>query len=69
MNEIHIYRDIILLNSDNDGIIKELLAQNRNYNTFWGSEYIIMNEKTFIDNNFEEIIELMVKSRSILKLA
>jgi len=69
MNEIPVYRDIILLNSDNDGIIKELLAQNRNYNTFWGSEYIIMNEKAFIDNNSEEIIELMVKSRSILKLA
>jgi len=67
MNEIPVYRDI-LLNSDNDGIIKELLAQNRNYNTFWGSEYIIMNEKTFIDNNFEEIIELMIKSRSVLRL-
>jgi len=66
MNEIPVYRDI-LLNSDNDGIIKELLAQNKNYNTFWGAEYIIMNEKTFIDNNIDEIIELMVKSRCILK--
>ena len=66
MNEILVYRDI-LLNSDNDGIIKELLAQNKNYNTFWGAEYIIMNEKTFIDNNIDEIIELMVKSRCILK--
>jgi hypothetical protein len=68
MNEIPVYRDI-LLNSDNDGIIKELLSQNRNYNTFWGSEYIIMNEKSFIDNNFDAIIELMVKSRSVLKHA
>ena len=68
MNEIPVYHDM-LLNSDNDGIIKELLAQNKSYNTFWGSEYIIMNEKTFIDNNFNEIIELMIKSRSILKLS
>ena len=68
MNEIPVYRDI-LLNSDNDGIIKELLSQNRNYNTFWGSEYIIMNEKSFIENNSDSIIELMVKSRSILKPA
>jgi len=69
MNEIPVYRDI-LLNSDNDGIIKELLAQNRkNYNAFWGSEYVIMNEKSFIDSNFDAIIELMVKSRSILKPA
>jgi len=67
MNEIPIYRDI-LLNSDNEGIIKELLAQNKTYNTFWGAEYIIMSEKTFIDSNLDEIIELMVKSRSILKL-
>ena len=68
MNEIPVYRDL-LLNSDNDGIIKELLAQSKNYNAFWGSEYIIMNEKSFIDNNFNAIIELMVKSRSILKLS
>jgi len=68
MNEVPAYRDI-LLNSDNDGIIKELLAQNKNYNTFWGVEYIIMNEKTFLDNNSDEIIELMIKSRSILRLA
>ena len=68
MNEIPIYRDI-LLNSDNEGIIKELLAQNKSYNTFWGDEYIILNEKSFIDNNIDEIIELMVKSRSILRLA
>jgi len=68
MNEIPVYFNI-LLNSDNEGIIKELLGQNKNYNTFWGSEYIIMNEKTFIDNNVNEIIELMIKSRSILKSA
>jgi hypothetical protein len=68
MNEIPVYRDI-LLNSDNDGIIKELLAYNRRYNAFWGSEYIIMNEKSFIDSNSDAIIELMVKSRSILQPA
>jgi hypothetical protein len=66
MNEIPIYCDL-LLNSDNDGIIKEILAQKKNYNSFWGSEYIIMNEKTFIEDNSDEIIELMVKSRSVLK--
>jgi hypothetical protein len=68
MNEIPLYCEL-LLNSDNDGIIKELLAQNKNYNSFWGSEYIIMSEKSFIENNSEEIIELMVKSRFILKPA
>jgi hypothetical protein len=68
MNEIPVYRDI-LLNSDNDGIIKELLAQNKSFNTFWGSEYIMMNEKSFLDNNSEELIELMIKSRSILRPA
>jgi len=68
MNEIPVYRDI-LLNSDNNGIIKELLAQHRRYNAFWGSEYIIMNEKSFIDSNSDAIIELMVKSRSILQPA
>jgi len=65
MNEIPVNRDI-LLNSDNDGIIKELLAQNKKYNAFWGSEYIIMNEKTFIDNNSDAIIEMMVKSRAVI---
>jgi len=68
MNEIPVYRDI-LLNSDNNGIIKELLTHNRKYNTFWGSEYIVMNEKSFIDSNSDAIIELMVKSRSILQPA
>jgi hypothetical protein len=68
MNEIPVYRDI-LLNSDNDGIIKELLAHNMKYNAFWGSEYIIMNEKSFIESNSDAIIELMVKSRSVLQPA
>ena len=68
MNEIPVYREL-LLNSDNDGIIKELLAQaqSRKYNSFWGPEYIIMNEKSFIDNNAEKIIEMMVKSYVISK--
>ena len=64
MNEIPVYREM-LLNSDNDGILKELLAQRNNYNTFWGPEYIIMNERSFIENNSDEIIEVMVKSRFI----
>ena len=34
---------------------------NRNYNTMWGSEYIIMNEQNFIENNAEVIMEMMVK--------
>jgi hypothetical protein len=38
----------------------------KNYNIIWGLEYIIMNEKTFIDNNAEEIIEMMVKCRNTL---
>ena len=62
MNEIPFYQEL-LVNSDNEGILNELLAQKKAYNSFWGSEYIIMNEKSFIENNSEEIIELMVKSR------
>jgi hypothetical protein len=38
----------------------------KNYNTIWGLEYIIMNEKSFIDSNSEEIIEMMVKCRNML---
>ena len=68
MNEIPLYREL-LINSDNEGILNELLSQRKSYNTFWGSEYIIMNEKSFIENNCEEIIELMVKSRAIMELA
>jgi len=64
MNEIPLYQEL-LINSDNEGILKELLTQGKNYNSFWGPEYIIMNEKSFIDNNSEEIIEVMVKSRAI----
>ena len=67
MNEIPVNREL-LINSDNDGILKELLAQAKikNYNFLWGPEYILMNEKSFIDNNSEKIIEMMIKSRSII---
>ena len=68
MNEIPVYNEL-LLNSDNEGILKELLAQRKTYNSFWGSEYIIMNEKSFIENNSDEIIEVMIKSRAIAKPA
>ena len=64
MNEIPLYREL-LINSDNDGILKDLLNQRKSYNYFWGSEYIIMNEKSFIENNSEQIIEVMIKSRII----
>jgi len=64
MNEIPVYREM-LINSDNDGILKELLAQRKNFNTYWGPEYIIMNEESFIKNNSDQIIEVMVKSRFI----
>ena len=67
MNEIPLYREL-LINSDNDGILKELLAQRKNYNCFWGSEYIIMNEKSFIENHSEQIMEMMIKSRVISEL-
>ena len=63
MNEILTSRDI-LINSDNDGILKELLAQTKNYNSPWGFEYIIMNEKNFIENHADEIIDMMVKIKS-----
>jgi hypothetical protein len=64
MNEVPLYREL-LINSDNDGILKDLLGQRKSFNTFWGSDYIIMNEQTFIENNLENIIEMMIKSRLI----
>ena len=68
MNEIPVNREL-LINSDNDGILKELLAQAKikSYNSLWGPEYLLMNEKSFIDNNSEKIIEVMIKSRSVTK--
>lgn len=66
MNEV-LYNRELLLNSDNEGILNELLSRAENYNVFWGSEYIIMNEKKFIENHGDEIIEMMVKSRMILQ--
>lgn len=62
MNEILLNREF-LLNSDNEGILNVLLSQTGNYNTLWGQEYIIMNEKNFIENNAEEIIEIMTKTK------
>ena len=66
MNEIPLNREM-LINSDNDGILKELLAQRNNYNTFWGTEFIILNEQSFIENNLDEIIEVMAKSRTLIR--
>ena len=62
MNEILTYREL-LSNSENYLLVKELLAhaQNRSYNSFWGPEYLIMNEKSFIENNSEQIIEIMIQ--------
>jgi hypothetical protein len=62
VNEILLNREF-LLNSDNEGILNVLLSQTGNYNTLWGQEYIIMNEKNFIENNAEEIIEIMTKTK------
>jgi len=64
MNEIPLYRELII-NSDNEGILKELLAQRKCYNSFWGPEFIIMNDKSFIEKNSDGIIEIMVKSRAV----
>ena len=64
MNEIPLYHEL-LLNSDNDGILKELLTQRKCFNCFWGSEYILMNDKSFLENNSDQIIEVMVQSRII----
>ena len=64
MNEIPLYREL-LINSDNDGILKELLDQRKQFNCFWGTEYILMNDRSFIENNCEQIIEVMIKSRLI----
>ena len=69
MNEIPVYREL-LLNSDNEGILKELLAQRKSfYNFFWGPEYILMSEKSFIEKNSDNIIEIMIKSRAVSGLA
>ena len=53
-----------LIASGNYGILKDLLPHAENYNTLWGPEYIIMNEKNFIDNNANAIVEMMVKIRT-----
>ena len=55
-----------LANSDDEGIMKDLALQEKKFNVIWGLEYFIMNEKSFIENNCEAIIEMMVKSRKIL---
>ena len=68
MNQIPINHEL-LLNSDNEGILKDLLVKGTCYNCFWGSEYIVLNEKSFIENNLENIVEAMVKSRTILSPA
>ena len=65
MNEILTSRDI-LINSDNDGILKELLSQTGKHNALWGPEYIIMHDKNFIENHANEIIDMMVKIKTIL---
>jgi hypothetical protein len=64
MNEILINREV-LINSDNEGILKELLPRTESYNTLWGPGYIIMSEKHFIENNANEIIEIMVKAKTV----
>ena len=68
MDEIPLYREL-LINSDNEGILKELLAQRESYNCLWGSEYIVMNERSFLENNSEQIMEVMIKSRIIAGLS
>ena len=65
MNQILYGRDM-LLNRDNEGIIAELLKQEGSYNTIWGEEYYIMNEKSFLDNNIDAIIDMMIKCKGIV---
>ena len=64
MNEIISYREM-LLNRDNEGIIADLLKQGENHNSLWGQEYIMMNEKSFMDNA-DAIIEIMLKCKNPL---
>ena len=64
MNQVFNYTEM-LLNRDNEGIIAELLKQQENCNTIWGQDYIIMNSKSFMDNNLDEIIEIMMKCRKL----
>jgi len=64
MNEI-LYNREMILTRDNEGIIAELLGQGENHNSLWGQEYIMMNEKSFMDNA-EAIIEIMLKCRNPL---
>ena len=65
MNEIPVKHEI-LINSFNDGILKELLPRTESYNVLWGSEYILMGENYFIEDNANEIIEIMVKTKTFL---
>ena len=62
MNVVLYNRDM-LLNRDNEGIIAELLKKEEGcYNTLWGQEYLMMNDKPFM-NNVDAIIEIMMKCR------
>ena len=54
----------LLINPENEGVKKE--PRTGNHNTLWGIDYFIMNEQTFIEDNIEEIVEIMVKTRAIL---
>ena len=65
MNEI-LTKYEILINSDNDGILKELLSRTESHNALWGPEYIIMGERHFIENNAAEIMEIMIKAKTVL---
>ena len=65
MNEVLINREV-LINSGNDGILKDLLTGKDCFNALWGPDYIIMYEKNFIENNSGDIIEMMLRTRSLL---
>ena len=56
----------LLINPENEGVKKE--PQTGNHNTLWGIDYFILNEQKFIEDNIEEIVEIMVKTRSLLRL-
>jgi hypothetical protein len=63
MNEILLNREYFI-HSDNGNSYKKHLPHLKNYNALWGPEYLLMNEKNFIENNADGIIEIMVLNKT-----
>lgn len=63
MNEILYSRDMLF--SSNIREIGKSPRGSKKINTLWGLEYFLFNEKSFIEKNINEIVDIMLKSRKI----